>query len=66
MSDNDKPAEATATTNSTQSERPTSRKPYEPPRILSREPLEAMAATCPGGSVSRGKPNTSVCGVARS
>lgn len=22
------------------------RKPYSPPRILSREPLEAMAATC--------------------
>jgi hypothetical protein len=24
------------------------RKPYERPRILSREPLEAMAATCTG------------------
>ena len=23
-----------------------SRKPYEPPRIVSREPLEAMAAVC--------------------
>lgn len=25
---------------------PTGRKPYSPPRILSREPLEAMAAIC--------------------
>jgi hypothetical protein len=27
-------------------ESPVRRKPYSPPRILSREPLEAMAATC--------------------
>ena len=25
---------------------PVGRKPYSPPRILSREPLEAMAAIC--------------------
>ena len=40
------------------------RKPYERPRIISREPLEAMAATCP--TTGRGKANTSVCGIARS
>jgi hypothetical protein len=26
--------------------KPEPRKPYEPPRIVSREPLEAMAAVC--------------------
>jgi hypothetical protein len=40
------------------------RKPYERPRILSREPLEAMAATCTANA--RGKPNARVCGVAKS
>jgi len=28
------------------SEAPRARKAYSPPRIVSREPLEAMAATC--------------------
>lgn len=40
------------------------RKPYDRPRILSREPLEAMAATCTASA--RGKANKSVCGVAKS
>ena len=26
------------------------KKPYEPPRILSREPLEAVAGVCSGGT----------------
>lgn len=26
------------------------KRPYEPPRILSREPLEAVAAICRGGT----------------
>ena len=26
--------------------KPAEKKPYEPPRILTREPLEAMAAVC--------------------
>ncbi len=26
--------------------KPVEKKPYEPPRILTREPLEAMAAVC--------------------
>jgi hypothetical protein len=29
-----------------ESEQAVERKPYSPPRILSREPLEAMAAIC--------------------
>ena len=29
-----------------ENEEPVGRKPYSPPRILSREPLEAMAAIC--------------------
>jgi hypothetical protein len=29
-----------------ENEEPVARKPYSPPRILSREPLEAMAAIC--------------------
>jgi hypothetical protein len=29
-----------------ESDGPAERKPYSPPRILSREPLEAMAAIC--------------------
>ncbi len=65
MSDNTKPAAATTTTSSPQPERHPSRKRYEPPRILSREALEAMAATCPGGT-SRGKPNAAICGIAKS
>jgi hypothetical protein len=32
------------------------RKPYEPPRILSREPLEAMAALCSPRGVAKGNP----------
>ena len=26
------------------------RRPYEPPRIIGREPLEAVAAVCSGGT----------------
>ncbi len=29
-----------------ENDEPVGRKPYAPPRILSREPLEAMAAIC--------------------
>ena len=29
-----------------ENDEPVARKPYSPPRILSREPLEAMAAIC--------------------
>ena len=29
-----------------ENDEPVARKPYSPPRILSREPLEAMAAVC--------------------
>ena len=65
MSDNPKPAPATTTANSPPPERQAPRKRYEPPRILSRETLEAMAATCPGGT-SRGKANSAVCGIAKS
>lgn len=32
------------------------RKRYEPPRILSREPLEAMAALCTPRGVAKGNP----------
>jgi len=39
-------------------------RPYQRPRILSREPLEAMAVTCTSGG--RGKASTAVCGVAKS
>jgi hypothetical protein len=41
------------------------RRPYAPPRILSREPLEAMAATCPPG-IGRGKAGAGICGIVRS
>lgn len=34
------------------------KRPYEPPRILSREPLEAVAAICRGGT---SKVNTILC-----
>lgn len=34
------------------------KRPYEPPRILSREPLEAVAAICRGGT---SKSNTIAC-----
>ena len=37
--------------------RPASRrKRYEPPRILSREPLEAMAALCSPRGIAKGNP----------
>jgi len=39
-SDTGRPAPASATA------RPAPRRPYQPPRILFREPLEAMAAIC--------------------
>lgn len=32
------------------------RKPYEPPRILSREPLEVIAATCSPSPPAKGNP----------
>ena len=31
------------------------KKPYEPPRIIGREPLEAVAAVCSGGT-AKGNP----------
>ena len=44
MSPDDKPASS-----------PTPKKPYEPPRIVSREPLEAVAAVCsPPGKANPG------------
>jgi hypothetical protein len=46
--------------NSTEDKRsssPASKQPYEAPRILSREPLEAIAATCSGP----GKANPGLC-----
>lgn len=38
---------------------PRRRKPYAPPRILSREPLEAMAATCSPRPPAKG--NAGLC-----
>lgn len=32
------------------------RKPYEPPRILSREPLEALAAVCAPAPPAKANP----------
>jgi hypothetical protein len=32
------------------------RRPYEPPRILYREPLEAMAAVCAPSPPAKGNP----------
>jgi len=32
------------------------RRPYEPPRILSREPLEAVAAVCSPAPPAKGNP----------
>ena len=32
------------------------RRPYEPPRILSREPLEVMAAVCAPTPPAKGNP----------
>lgn len=37
-------------------ERATPRPPYEPPRILWREPLEAMAAVCAPMPPAKGNP----------
>lgn len=39
------------------------RKPYQAPRILSREPLEAMASAC---AAPTGKPIVGICSAARS
>jgi len=35
---------------------PPGRRPYEPPRILWREPLEAMAAVCAPSPPAKGNP----------
>lgn len=37
-------------------ERPQRRQPWEPPRILYREPLEAMAAVCAPSPPAKGNP----------
>jgi hypothetical protein len=42
------------------------KKTYERPRILSREPLEAMAATCTPPPSGFGKANTVVCSRGKS
>ena len=42
-----------------ENEAPVTRKSYSPPRILSREPLEAMAAVC--SPTPPAKANAGVC-----
>ena len=39
-----------------QTSAPLQRKPYEPPRIISREPLEAMASICAPRPPSKSNP----------
>lgn len=41
-------------------------RPYSPPVILSREPLEAVAALCTGGGPVTGKATPGICGALRS
>jgi hypothetical protein len=36
----------------------TEREPYEPPRIVCREPLEAVATTCQPAPPAKGSPST--------
>ena len=40
--------------------------PYSPPVILSREPLEAVAAVCTGGGPATGKATRGICAALRS